>query len=217
MMHASDGHAYNPLPTDTDNGMLLVISGPSGVGKTTITRAIERSIADAVFSVSATTRPAAPADVDGVDYHFMSREEFARRETAGEFIETATFAGNCYGTLREPVEAQLERGRLMILEIDVQGAINVKKAFPQMFGVFILPPDEQTLLQRLRDRKREDENVIQRRFAEARREIETARSCGVYDAFVVNDDLEHAIHEAIRIVASVRAERAAQRGATRGE
>ena len=207
-MHAHDGHAYNPLPTDTDNGMLLVISGPSGVGKTTITRAIERSIPDAVFSVSATTRPSTRADVDGVDYHFLSQEEFASREAAGEFIETATFAGNSYGTLRQPVEAQLERGRLMILEIDVQGAINVKRAFPDMFGLFILPPGEETLLERLRARKREDESVIQRRFAEARREIDTARSCGVYDAFVINDDLEGAIAEAIDTVQRARSERA---------
>lgn len=199
------GHTYRPLPSDTDQGMLLVISGPSGVGKTTITRAIERRIPDAVFSVSATTRPKSDADVNGVDYHFLSRDEFDERERRGEFIETAEFAGNKYGTLREPVVAQLERGRLMILEIDVQGAINVKHAFPDMLGVFILPPDEPTLLERLRARKREDESVIQRRFAEARREIATAKTCGAYDHFVVNDELARAIDEAVRLVSARRA------------
>ena len=184
--------------------MLLVISGPSGVGKTTITRAIERNIPDAVFSISATTRPQSAVDVDGVDYHFLSPDGFAEREAAGEFIETATYAGNRYGTLRGPVEAQLSRGRLMILEIDVQGAINVKRAFPDMLGVFIMPPSEETLLQRLRDRKREDESVIQRRFAEARREIAIAQECGVYDSFIVNDDLERSIEEALRCVIEAR-------------
>jgi guanylate kinase len=195
------------LPTDTDNGMLLVISGPSGVGKTTITRAIERSIPDAVFSVSATTRPPTDVDVEGVDYHFLSDEEFTRREDAGEFLESATFAGNRYGTLREPVDAQLARGRLMILEIDVQGAVSVRRSVPAMFGLFILPPSEQTLLERLRARRREPEEVIQRRFAEARREIAQAKESGVYDAFVVNDDLEHAIDEALRLVREARAAR----------
>ncbi len=214
-MHA-DEHKHHPLPTDTDDGMLLVISGPSGVGKTTITRAIERSVPDAVFSVSATTRRKTEADVAGVDYHFLTEAEFVGKEAAGEFIETATFAGNRYGTLREPVAAQLERGRLMILEIDVQGAINVKRAFPDMFGLFILPPNEDTLLERLRARKREDEHTIQQRFAEARREIATARQCGAYDRFVVNDDLPKAIEEALELVMTERHKRREARRAARG-
>lgn len=188
------------LPTDTDNGMLLIISGPSGVGKTTITRAVERSIPGSVFSVSATTRPKTSADVDGVDYHFVGEEEFLRREKAGEFIETAVFAGNRYGTLRAPVDANLERGRLMILEIDVVGAKNVKRQYPNAFGLFILPPTEDTLLERLRARKREAEEVIQRRFAAAKEEIAEAKRCGVYDAFIVNDNLDRAIGEAVKLV-----------------
>jgi guanylate kinase len=197
------------LPTDTENGMLLVLSGPSGVGKTTITRAIERSIPDAVFSVSATTRPKTDADVEGVDYHFLDREEFEQREQRGEFLETATYAGNRYGTLEAPVDAQLERGRLMILEIDVQGAVAVRAKRPDMFGLFILPPSEETLLERLRGRKRESEEVIQRRFAEARREIEQAKNSGVYDAFIVNDDLDHAIEQAVATVRDARRRRVA--------
>ncbi len=195
------------LASDTENGMLLIISGPSGVGKTTITRAIERSIADAVFSVSATTRAQTEADVDGVDYHFMNEEEFVARIEAGEFLEHAVYAGNRYGTLRAPVVAQLERGRLMILEIDVEGAKNVKRQIPEAFGLFILPPSEATLLERLRARKREDESVIQRRFEIAKREIAEAQSCGAYDEFIVNDDLDRSIERALDLVRIRRASR----------
>jgi len=195
------------LATDTDNGMLLIISGPSGVGKTTITRAVERTIADAVFSVSATTRPKTDADVDGVDYHFLGEQEFKRREAAGEFLETAVYAGNNYGTLRAPVEAQLSRGRLMILEIDVQGAKSVKRQVASAFALFVLPPSEEALLERLRARKREAEEVIQRRFNLAREEIAEAKRCGAYDAFLVNDDLERSIPEALRLVTEARAAR----------
>lgn len=220
---AGDGHGVAPighrepgepgqggghrLPTDTENGMLLVISGPSGVGKTTITRAIERSIPDATFSVSATTRPKTDADVDGVDYHFLDAGEFERRVAQHAFLEHAVYAGNRYGTLRAPVEAQLERGRLVILEIDVQGAQSVKAQRPDAFGVFILPPSEDELLRRLRARKRESEETIQRRFAEAKREIETARAGDAYDAFITNDDLDRAITEALETVMRERAKR----------
>jgi len=202
-------HSTHRLATDTDNGLLLIISGPSGVGKTTITRAVERSIPGSVFSVSMTTRPQSTADVDGVDYHFVKEDEFLRREQGDEFIETAVYAGNRYGTLRAPVDANLERGRLMILEIDVVGAKNVKRQYPQAFSLFILPPTEETLLERLRARKREAEEVIQRRFAAAKQEIAEAKRCGVYDHFIVNDNLDRAIDEAVRLVNARRAKRPA--------
>jgi guanylate kinase len=192
------------LPTDTDDGLLLIISGPSGVGKTTITRAVERSIPDSAFSVSWTTRPRRPADVEGVDYHFVSDADFEGKKARGEFLECVDLFGKKYGTPRDWVEAQLARGRLVILEIDVQGAIKVKRQLPQAFSLFVLPPSEQTLLERLRARKREGEDEIQRRFAEAQREIQEARASGIYDRFIVNDHLEDAINEA---VATVRGER----------
>ncbi len=198
------------LPTDTDNGMLLIISGPSGVGKTTITRGVERSIPDAVFSVSCTTRPRTPADVDGVDYHFVDDETFERMKAAGEFLETAGIYGKQYGTPRAWVLEQLRRGRLVILEIDVAGAVQVKSQIPDAFALFILPPDEQTLLERLRSRRREDEEAIQRRFAQARREIAAARASGVYDHFIVNTDLERSISEAVALVTAERARRGAR-------
>jgi guanylate kinase len=195
------------LATDTTNGMLLVISGPSGVGKTTITRAIERSIPDAVFSVSCTTRPHTDADVEGVDYYFIDPAEFERRERAGEFLETATYAGNRSGTPRGPVEAQLSRGRLVILEIDVAGAKQIKAKLPRAFGLFILPPSEETLLERLRARKREDESVIQRRFRLAQEEIAEAHRCGVYDKFLVNQVLDQTIAQALQAVKEARVQR----------
>lgn len=204
-MTAAEQQTDHRLPTDTENGMLLVISGPSGVGKTTITRAIERSVPDATFSVSATTRPKTDADVEGVDYTFYSVEEFEKLVEEDAFLEHATYAGNMYGTLRAPVEAQLERGRLVILEIDVQGAQIVKQKLPQAFALFILPPSEEELLARLRARKRESEEIIQRRFAVARREIEQAKTSGAYDAFVTNDVLERTIEKAMELVTQRRA------------
>jgi guanylate kinase len=193
-MTSEPGHR---LPTDTDDGMLLIISGPSGVGKTTITRGVERSIADSVFSVSATTRAKTAADVEGVDYHFVSDEEFERMKAAGEFLENAGIYGKKYGTPKAWVVEQLKRGRLVILEIDVQGAIQVKRQMPEAYSIFVLPPSEEALLQRLHDRKREDGPAIQRRFDAAKTEIATARSCGVYDAFIVNGTVEQAIGEAV--------------------
>lgn len=188
------------LPTDTDTGMLLVISGPSGAGKTTITRAVERAMPGAVFSVSATTRAKTDADVDGVDYHFVSEEQFQQMVERDEFLEYAGVYGKRYGTPRAWVFEQLRRGRLVILEIDVQGAKIVKGKVPDMFSVFILPPSEEELLRRLRSRKREDEQKIQRRFAAAKQEILDAEKSGVYDRFIVNNVLEASITEAIGAV-----------------
>lgn len=181
-------------------GLLLIMSGPSGVGKTTITRAIRDRLENAVFSVSATTRPRTDADREGVDYHFVSDEEFDRMIAAGEFLEWADVFGNKYGTPRGPIEEHLAAGRVVILDIDVKGARQVKGAMPEAFGIFILAPSEEVLLERLRGRKRDSEETIQRRFAEAKREIAEAMACGAYSAFVVNDDLERAIGEALEIV-----------------
>ncbi|KAA0212381.1 MAG: guanylate kinase [Leptolyngbya sp. PLA3] len=195
------------LPTDTDDGLLLIISGPSGVGKTTITRGVERGIAGSVFSVSATTRPKTAADVEGVDYHFVDDAEFDRMIADEAFLEWANVFGKRYGTPRAWVEEQLTRGRLVILEIDVEGAKQVKKKLPQAFAVFVLPPSEEELLNRLRARKREPEEQIQNRFAEARREIAEAHACGSYDAFIVNQDVERAIGQAIAMVNKRRGSR----------
>ncbi len=184
------------LASDGNRGLLLVISGPSGVGKTTITRSLERCLGG-TFSVSATTRPRAEGEVAGRDYYFMSDLEFQQMADDGAFLEHAQVYGEYrYGTPREPVERQIAEGKLVILDIDVQGARQVKQAMPEAFTLFILPPSEAELLRRLRERRREDEATIQRRFAEAKREIAFAEGSGVYDAHIVNDDLERAIDDA---------------------
>lgn len=188
------------LPTDTANGLLLIISGPSGVGKTTITRAVERSIADSVFSVSATTRAKTDADVEGVDYHFVTDAEFDRLIAEGDLLEWANVFGKRYGTPRSWVLEQLRRGRLVILEIDIEGARQVKQKMPGALGLFVLPPSEEVLLQRLQDRKREGPEAIRRRFAEAKREIDAARAGDIYDLFIVNDDLKRATREAVEAI-----------------
>lgn len=196
------------LPTDTDDGLLLIISGPSGVGKTTITRGVERSISDSVFSVSWTTRPPTAADVEGVDYHFVTDEEFEAMKDRGGFLETAGIYGKKYGTPRDWVVEQLKRGRLVILEIDVEGAKQVKSRLPEAYSIFILPPGEDVLLQRLRSRKREDESAIQRRFGAAQREISEGRASGVYDLFITNETLDVSIKAAVDAVNAERARRA---------
>jgi guanylate kinase len=195
---------YPRLPTDTENGLLLIISGPSGVGKTTITRGVERAIGDSVFSVSYTTRAKTEADTEGVDYHFISDERFEELEAEGAFLESADVFGKKYGTRKRWVDEQLARGRLVILEIDVLGAQQVKAKMPDAFAVFILPPSEEELLNRLRNRKRESEELIQKRFAEAKREIAFAKDSDVYDTFVINEDIDRAIAEAIEKVTAAR-------------
>ncbi len=185
-------------------GLLLVISGPSGVGKTTITHEVERRLGG-VFSVSVTTRPKTSADIEGRDYFFVTDEDFARRRDAGDLLEWAqVFGRHAYGTPRQPVIDSLSAGNLVILEVDVQGAMQVKKQLPDAFMIFVLPPSDEELLRRLRSRGRDSEEAIERRFREAKREIETARSSGMYDAFIINDDLKSTIEQACDLVAGRR-------------
>lgn len=186
-------------------GRLVVISGPSGVGKTTITRGLVEAFPDSALSVSVTTRPPGPGDREGVDYFFISREEFNRLVREGALLEHAEVFGNAYGTPRRWVEDQLRQGRLVLLEIDVQGARQVRSAVPHALGIFILPPSEDELLRRLRLRRRDTEEAIQRRFAEAKREIAEAKASGAYDAYIVNRDLDSAIAEAVEFVRRRRA------------
>lgn len=188
----------------TRRGLLLVVSGPSGVGKTTIVHEVIRRLGGE-FSVSATTRARTERERDGVDYHFVDEATFQRWIDEDRFLEHAqVFGRSWYGTLRAQVEEALAEGRLIVLDIDVQGARDVKRRMPGAFCVFVLPPDEETLLKRLRARGREDEAAIARRFAEAKKEIAFAKSSDVYDRFVVNDDLEMAIDEACDLVRARR-------------
>jgi len=169
------------------SGLLIFISGPSGVGKSTVCRRLTGAL-PAEFAVSATTRAGKPQDAYGKKYLFIEEPEFRRRLEAGEFLEYAYVFGNWYGTLREPVEDALAEGRIILLEIDVQGAIQVHKLFPAAMGVFILPPSEEDLLSRLRKRGRDDEAEILKRFTEAQQEIRTAQTAEIYDLMVVNED-----------------------------
>ena len=183
------------------NGLLLVLSGPSGVGKTSIVHELLRRF-DGVFSVSATTRQAGPGEVDGRDYQFITESEFQNMINEERFLEYAqVFSRSWYGSPREPIEAALKNGRLAILDIDVQGAEIVRAKYPQMYGVFVLAPSEEELLHRLRLRGREDEAAIQRRFAASTKEIARARIGKTYDDFVVNDDLARATDTICALVA----------------
>lgn len=185
-------------------GLLLVVSGPSGVGKTTIVHEVIRRLGGE-FSVSATTRARTERERDGVDYHFVDQDTFQHWIDEGRFLEFAkVFGRSWYGTLRDQVEHALGEGKLIVLDIDVQGARDVKHAMPTAFCVFVLPPDEQTLIKRLHARGREDESAIERRFAEAKTEIDFAHGSGVYDAFIVNDDLEIAIDQLCDLVRARR-------------
>jgi len=170
-------------------GRLVIISGPSGAGKTTIVRRLinqcrERPL---VLSVSATTRPPRQGEQDGVDYHFLSREEFERRRQAGEFLECAEVygRGHWYGTLRSTVATGLEAGKWVVLEIDVEGASQVIPQFPDAMTIFIRPPDLESLEHRLRSRRTENEETIGRRLAAARHEWQAADT---YQHQVVNHE-----------------------------
>lgn len=173
-----------------DEGVLFVIAGPSGVGKSSIVRrALEQLPGLVQFSVSATTRAPRAGEVDGRDYIFLSHEAFAERRDAGAFLEWATVYDQWYGTLREPVQAVLAEGRSVLLDIDVQGAAQVRDRAPGAVSVFVLPPDMASLEQRLRDRGTDDEAVIARRMRLAGGQI---RGCADFDYLVVNRDLDAA-------------------------
>lgn len=194
--------------------LLLVVSGPSGVGKTTIVREIARRIRGSTLSVSLTTRSKAPTEQDGSDYFFVGEADFEKRMSApggppglGDFLEHAGVYGKRYGTLRAPVAEALGAGRLAILEIDVQGAKQVKARMPRAFCMFIVPPSEEALLKRLRMRGRDSEEAVQKRFAAAKKEIDDARASDVYDHFLINDDLEGTIARAVKEIEDERRKR----------
>ena len=171
-------------------GVLFVISGPSGVGKGTVNKRLFEEFGNAVaFSVSATTRGPREGEVDGREYFFISRQEFEKRVANNEFLEHAEYAGNCYGTPRDYVLSLLQRGVSVILEIDVQGAMQVKRRMPESVSVFILPPSFEELEHRLRGRGTETPEKIERRLAAAKAEMARAPE---YDYQIVNDDLDAA-------------------------
>ncbi|HPS53760.1 MAG TPA: guanylate kinase [Phycisphaerae bacterium] len=180
-------------------GKLVVVSGPSGVGKSTITRRAMRLVG-AVYSVSATTRPPRPGETDGVDYRFVTRNEFEKMAAADELLEWAEVFGNFYGTPAEPVRRLIKQGKTVVLEIDVQGGLQVFKKCPDACFILVVPPSEESLRQRLIGRGTEDAISIEKRFGKAKEELQTARRSGAYTHVVVNDDLDEAVNEVARIM-----------------
>lgn len=179
-------------------GVLFVFSGPSGVGKGTLKAKLFEEFADRiVYSVSATTRGPREGEVDGKDYFFISRQEFERRVKNNEFLEHAEFAGNCYGTPRAYVEKLLDSGMNVVLEIDVQGALQVMKSMPECVSVFILPPSFEELEHRLRGRGTETEEKVRERLETAKRELPYAPQ---YDYQIVNGGDIEAAYQSLRDV-----------------
>ncbi|MBQ3275644.1 MAG: guanylate kinase [Oscillospiraceae bacterium] len=178
-------------------GTLLVLSGPSGVGKSTVLRKVMAGREDMAFSVSATTRAPRPGEEEGVDYFFVTRERFDEMVADGELLEHAEFVGNCYGTPRSQVEKRLESGITVVLDIEVQGASQVKALMPEALTVFLAPPSLEALEQRLRGRGTETEEKIRSRLETARRELLLAPT---YDFTVVNDDADRAASELAEIL-----------------
>ena len=165
---------------------LVVITGPSGVGKGTLITRLLEAVPGLEMSVSATTRPSRAGEVDGVAYHFLSRSDFEARRAAGEFLESAEYAGNLYGTLLSEIEGRPEEVRGVVLEIEVLGAQQVRASHPESVLVFIAPPDPATLRQRLVSRGTDSPEQIELRLAQASRELEAADE---FDTVIVNDDL----------------------------
>jgi len=180
-------------------GSLIVISGPSGVGKSTVVRRLVERLG-ATVSVSATTRRQSQQEKHGVDYYFISEDEFRRMIEQDELLEWAEYLGNFYGTPRAAVESALAEGRDMLLEIEVEGAKQVAKKFSAAIMVYLLPPSDEDLRRRLVGRSREGQAQIETRFANAKREIAQARESGVYDHWVVNVEVDRAVDEIAAIV-----------------
>ncbi len=176
---------------------LTVLSGPSGVGKSSLIRELRTRRPDVWVSVSATTRVPREGEVHGRDYFFVTEAEFHRMQSDGEFLESANFAGNWYGTPRRPVEQRLSAGTPVILEIDLEGARQVRQAMPQAQLVFLAPPTWQDLVERLSGRGTEAPDVLARRLETARIELAAESE---FDATVVNDHLEHALQGLISLL-----------------
>lgn len=179
-------------------GKVIVVSGPSGVGKSTICREVVKRLDDVDLSVSMTTRTPGPGEQNGREYWFVSEEQFHQRQEQGMFLESAVVFGNRYGTPRDKVDEALESGRSVILEIDVQGGRQAKAVYDDAVMIFILPPDDNALAQRIGQRGRDSRDVVQTRLGGAHGEIAAARQ--LYDNMVVNEDLERAVGEVIRII-----------------
>ncbi len=180
-------------------GLLVVISSPSGGGKTTVVKRILDSGDDRfVYSVSATTRPPRPGEKDGRDYFFLSDEEFRRRIQDGAFAEWAEVHGHLYGTLKDQIDRNLEAGKIILLDIDVKGGLSLKQAFPEdSLLIFLAPPSLEVLEQRLRQRGTDSEEEINRRLQRVKMELDAAKQ---YDAVIVNEDLDATVRGVLEAI-----------------
>jgi guanylate kinase len=176
---------------------LLVLSAPSGGGKSSIARNLLQGRDDLGYSVSATTRPMREGERDGVDYHFISREEFVRRREAGEFLESATYGGHLYGTLRSEIDRIFAAGRHAVLDIEIEGARQLRASFPNSLHLFVLPPSAEVLIGRLRGRNTEPAEAVRERITRAAEELDAVAE---YDYAVINQDLVIAVAQVAAIL-----------------
>jgi len=179
-------------------GKVVIVSGPSGVGKSTICRKAVDRLDNVCISVSVTTRPKSESEVNGQDYWFISKEQFQERINKGLLLEYAEVFGYLYGTPKELVDEVLQAGKTVILEIDVQGARQVKVVYPDARMIFILPPSQRDLAERMKNRGREKADVAEERLEGA--SVEIAAAWQYYQYMVINDDLEQAVNEAVQII-----------------
>jgi guanylate kinase len=175
----------------------IILSSPSGAGKTTIAAAILKARADIGYSVSCTTRAPRAGEVDGKDYYFLSRVEFIKRMNEGAFAESAEVHGNLYGTLKSEIQRVLDSGRHVLMDVDIQGAALLRRAFPSVVTIFILPPSGEVMLERLRRRKTEDNEAIVRRLESALQELQAVED---YEYVVINEVLEDSVRRVSSIV-----------------
>ncbi len=184
-------------------GVLYIVSAPSGAGKTSLVKALLKADPAIRLSVSYTTRAPRPGETDGRDYNFVSRERFEAMLAEDEFLEHAEVYGNFYGTSKGSIERDLDAGRDILLEIDWQGAEQVKRHFPQSASIFVLPPSFNALRTRLAGRGQDSEEVIERRLAAAAHDVAHAEA---FDYIIVNDDFDHALEDLVAITRSIRLE-----------
>lgn len=183
------------------HGLLVVVAGPSGVGKGAVHTRVREQIDDAVLSVSVTTRPRRPGERDGVHYRFVDRPTFERLAREGALLEWAEYAGHLYGTPREPVADAVADGKVVVLDIEVQGVMQIKKQVPGALAIFLLPPSLEELERRLRARGTEGDAAIAARLARAREELAERDR---FDLQVVNDDLDRCVAEVVDAVEQAR-------------
>jgi len=186
-----------------NKGKVFVFSAPSGAGKTTLLNYMHDSVPNLVYSISATTRLPRVGEVDGRHYFFINEEEFKRRIDRDEFAEWALVHDHYYGTPRSFIDATIASGHHIIMDIDVAGKKKFDLVYPEAIGILILPPGLETLERRLRARKSDDESTIRLRLANAAREVSFAKTQGKYEYTIVNDDLETAKQETVRLITSL--------------